>query len=301
MPNNISIVWDFDGTLAPEDSTTKTVEILKGEGESGPFWSSVHLLRGDKDKKNPDWEHVLAMDAPIWMYSLSRLAETQGIPLNSEFFGKFVLPYIHLYDGVLNFLTEIKNLERTSEFKKLDLKIHHFVVSAGLKDLIQQVFPDGLVTWTFGCRYAVTINPDDSDDRPVSVPVYCMDETAKTRSLFEIVKGVFQDPHVNVNKRVKNDELWCPFENMIYIGDGPTDVPALSLTRDKGGVGIAVYNPVSPKDKIESRFKDMRLDKRADLITPADFSLSGELYQYIFSRCTQIRQRYEASSIVSAA
>ncbi len=300
MPN-IAIVWDFDGTLVPDDSTTKTVEILSGGGDMKAFWESIHRLRGDKDKENPNWEHVLAMDAPIWMYSLSRLAEFQGVPLNSQFFKEFVLPHIHLYDGVIEFLKAIKDFEKSPEFLKLDLKIHHFVVSAGLKELIEQVFPENLIMWTFGCRYTVTFDPNKEDDRPVSVPVYCIDETAKTRSLFEIVKGVFLDKDVSVNKRVSQNELWCPFENMIYVGDGPTDVPSLSLTRDKGGVGIAVYNPEANKEKIEARFKEMRLDRRADLITPAIFSLDGELYKYIVTRCIQIRQRYEASERLEAA
>ncbi len=69
---NIAIVWDFDGTLSPDDSTTKTVEILDGNKPGSEFWNYIKSLRGDSRK--PQWEHVLASDAPIWMYALSRLA-----------------------------------------------------------------------------------------------------------------------------------------------------------------------------------------------------------------------------------
>jgi 2-hydroxy-3-keto-5-methylthiopentenyl-1-phosphate phosphatase len=297
MPN-IAIVWDFDGTLSPDDSTTKTVEVLQGPGKGGNFWKYIKALRGDKDKSQPKWEHVLAMDAPIWMYSLGRLATTLKVPLNAEFFKKFVLPHIKLYPNVIGFLQAIKEIEDTDSFKKMDLKVHHFIISAGLKELIEQVFPDGLITWTFGCRYTVVAHPDHMDE-PESIPVFCMDETVKTRSLFEISKGAFDNEKIKVNTRVAKEKLWAPFENMIYVGDGDTDVPALSLTRSKGGIGIAVYDPEKTEDYIQGRFKNMRLDKRADLITEANFAAGSELYDYIYSRCVQIRQRYEAAEILS--
>lgn len=293
---NIAIIWDFDGTLSPIDSTTKTIEILEdSKGRSSEFWDDIKSLRGDKRK--PQWEHVLASDAPIWMYALSRLAFNKKVPLNSEFFEQFVVPHIELYPQVTSFLKKIKSLENEKRFQDLDLKIHHFIVSAGLKELVELVFPEELITWTFGCRYTV-ISFEGHDDEPESIPVFCMDETVKTRSLFEISKGSFNDPDKAVNTRVEERNLWAPFKNTIYIGDGPTDVPALSLVRDKGGLGIAVYNPSTDSKVITKRLKQMRLDKRADLITPADYSENGELFKFIKTRCIQVCQRYEAEKIV---
>lgn len=288
---NIAIVWDFDGTLSPDDSTTKTVEILDGDKPGSEFWNYITSLRGDQRK--PKWEHVLASDAPIWTYALSRLAFNKKIPLNSEFFKEFVVPEIQTYPNVIRFLQSIKSLEDQPDFQNVNINIHHFVVSAGLKELVELIFPEKLITWTFGCRYTVIVNKGHEDE-PESIPVFCMDETVKTRSLFEISKGSFNDQKKQVNTRVEERNLWAPFKNIIYIGDGPTDVPALSLVRDKGGSGIAVYNSSKSQDEVSKRLKQMRLDKRADLITPADFSLEGELYKYIKARCIQIKQRYEA-------
>ncbi len=296
VDNNIAIIWDFDGTLTPIDSTTKTIEILEGnKGKSSKFWEDIKNLRGDSRK--PQWEHVLASDAPIWMYALSRLAFNKKVPLNSEFFKKFVVPKIELYPDVISFLEQVKALEADKRFKDSNIKIHHFIVSAGLKELVEHVFPKGLITWTFGCRYTV-IAFDGHTDAPESIPVFCMDETVKTRSLFEISKGSFNDPDKAVNTRVEERSLWAPFKNTIYIGDGPTDVPALSLVRDKGGLGIAVYNPSSAQKDINKRLRQMRLDKRADLITPSDFSKNGELFSFIKTRCIQICQRYEAERAI---
>jgi len=291
MPN-IAIVWDFDGTLSPDDSTTKVVEVLQGAPRGGEFWAYIKSLRGDRDM--PKWEHVLAMDAPIWMYSLARLAARQRTPLNAEFFRKFVLPSISLYPNVVPFMKAVSEIDQGEEFKRLELEIHHFIITAGLKELVEQVFPERLVAWTFGCRYKVVVD-EQHQDEPESIPVFCMDETVKTRSLFEISKGAFCNSRIRVNTKVEDNELWASFQNMIYIGDGDTDIPALSLVRSKGGLGVAVYNPEKSKNSIEERLYALRLDKRTDLITPADFSVNGELFQYIKTRCIQIRQRYEAS------
>lgn len=292
--SNISIVWDFDGTLTPDDSTLKVVEVLEGKEKAKEFFPYIKSLRGDK--KEPKWEHVLASDAPIWMYALSRLAWKRKIPLNSEFFKRFVVAEIALYENVEELLKNIKKLEELPDFKRANLKIHHFVVSAGLKELVEQILPSNLVTWTFGCRYKVIA--DEGDElKPESIPVFCMDETMKTRSLFEISKGSFSEQSRSVNERVEKQHLWSPFDNIIYIGDGDTDVPALSLVRDKGGLGIVVYNPSKKKSEIDEKLKRMRLNKRADLITAADFSRDSELFNYLLARCHQIRQRYEAEAI----
>lgn len=294
MPN-IAIVWDFDGTLTPDDSTTKVVEYLQGAGKGGEFWGYIKSLRGDS--RQPKWEHVLAMDAPIWMYSLARLAFRHKIPLNAEFFSKFIVPEIHLYPDVLRFLKSIKKLEKENRFQNCGLNISHFIVTAGLKELVEQVFPSGIISHTFGCRYTIVVD-ENHQDEPESVPVFCMDETVKTRSLFEISKGAFCDPKVKVNTRVEDHKLWAPFQNIIYVGDGDTDVPALSLVRSRGGLGVAIYNPEKSKEDTNKRLYNMRLDKRADLITPADFSKNGELFHFIKMRCTQILQRYEAGALL---
>ena len=290
MPN-IAIVWDFDGTLTPDDSTTKVVEIFKNEG-GNEFWKFVKsFYKG----QTPSWQHILASDAPIWMFSLSKEASQKNIPLNKEFFKQFVLPEITLYENSIEMLKNIKSLSEDKRFKNLNISIHHFIVTAGLKDLVEQVFPIDLITWTFGCRYEVI--KEEGKDTIENVPVFCMDETMKTRSIFEIAKGVFQKEGIKVNTRVEKNDLWANFENFIYIGDGDTDVPALSLVRDKGGIGIAVYNKEKSPKEIQKRLHNMRLDKRADLITPADFSLDGELHTYLNNRCIQILQRYEAERI----
>jgi 2-hydroxy-3-keto-5-methylthiopentenyl-1-phosphate phosphatase len=286
--NNIAIVWDFDGTLTPDDSTTRTIEIITGE-DGKEFWEFIKALRGDD--KLEEWEHVLAMDAPIWMYSLARIAAIKKVPLNAEFFREFVVSEIDLFPNVIEFLQEIKNLEKTEAFSKNKINIHHFIVSAGLKELIEQVFPESLISFTYGCRFTV-IAVNENTAEPESIPVFCMDETAKTRAIIEISKGSFQEEKRHVNHYVP--EKWVEFPNMIYVGDGFSDIPALSLTRDRGGTGIVVFDDKKPVEKINEKMKAIRKGKRSDLITSADFSIDGELFNFIKTKCKQIRHRIEA-------
>src|SRR2546423_13666506 len=105
MPN-IAIVWDFDGTLTTQDTTTVAVEFLQGKATGGEFWDRIHDLRGDS--RQVAWEHILASDAPIWMYALSRLAFEKKVPLNFEFLKKFIAPSVKLRPDTLRFLRKIK-------------------------------------------------------------------------------------------------------------------------------------------------------------------------------------------------
>ena len=294
MPN-IAIVWDFDGTLTPQDTTTKVVEILQAGTSGAEFWKTIKSLRGDE--RRPEWRHVLASDAPIWMYALSRIAFAKRIPLNTEFFGKFVQQHISLYPNVAAFLRKLNLLEERKLLKEVDLKIYFFIITAGLKDLVEILLPTELVEWTFGCRYEVNAHNGDTR-QPESIPVFCMDETMKTRSLFEISKGSFRDKNKSVNVRVPEEERWVPFRNMIYVGDGDTDVPALSLVRSQGGLGVAVFDPQKPKADVDKKLRQMRLGKRADLITSANFSEGGELFDFLSVRCLQIAHRYRAEKAI---
>lgn len=296
--NNIAIIWDFDGTLTPHDSTSKVIEHFKGSGSEAAFWNLIKSLgqSGYTDKK--DWEHVLASDAPTWMYSLSKIAAAHNVPLNQQFFQKLA-GQVPLFPEVEAFLKKIKSFEHEAEYKKLGISVHHFIISAGLKEFVELLVPKDTFTWIWGCRYAITIAEGDTKgDNPESVPVFCMDETMKTRALFEIVKGTFLDTkNKPVNHRIEDANLWCSFQNVIYIGDGPTDIPALSLVRDRGGMGIVVYNKGKTGPDIKKRLGKMSADKRCDLITAADFSLKGELFKAIENRCTQIRQKFAAENL----
>ena len=206
---------------------------------------------------------------------------------------------VKLYPGVTTVLQAINNFKKQDRFKKSKVQVHQFVITAGLKDYVEELLPKKIFSHIWGGRYSC-VYPPNHEDEVESIPVFCMDETMKTRALYEISKGVFNSTVAAVNKKVEKDQLWCPFDNFIYIGDGPTDIPALSLTRAYGGYGIVVFNPNKKDEKeVKKKLKDMSADSRCDLITKVDFSLDSDLFFSIKNRCNQILQKYEAEDFAN--
>ena len=296
---NIAVVWDFDNTLTTEDTTSVAIKQLVGQEGVKEFWSAIKQVGKGSLQQNPNklekYDKLLSSDAPIWMYTLAKFANAKQIPLNRDFFFHFVAPQVKLFEGVKKFMAHIKSLENRDEFKAQGLKIHHFIVSAGLKDLIDCIFTSDEVAYTFGCKYSVLQN---EDNRLENVPVFCMDEVMKTRSLFEISKGLFFQPKIHVNEKTKQEDFWCLFEDMIYVGDGPTDIPALALVRKSKGMGVIVTHPKDDEKTKLSKLQDMSLGLRADCVTKADFSSGSILEKFIENRAFQILQKYTAQASI---
>jgi len=178
---NISIVWDFDGTLTPDDSTSKIIEHFLGKGQKEDFWKWIKELNGSSSKKN--WERMLSSDAPAWMYVLSRIAFDKKTVLSKQFFSqKEIKDSVTLYPKTKEFLNSIKKIEKTKQFKASKVKIHHFIVTAGLKEFVEELVPKNTFSSIWGGRYRPVYSTGYKDDVE-SVPVFCMDERMKTRAL----------------------------------------------------------------------------------------------------------------------
>ena len=295
--NNISIIWDFDKTLTPQDSTTELLKCFVQD--TNAFWEEVKEISGVKSANS-----VSTSEAPVWMYLLSEFASSvqtqKKIGLSESAIRKIILGKIELYPNVLNFLKAVQGFVSQKLYRDNNIKIYHFIITAGLQDLVSTIFKfeksETLIRKIFGCRYKTIVNPEDQSIR--NIPIYCMDKTAKTRALFEISKGCFQtNAEYKVDDLVPKEKEWCPFENMIYIGDGDTDIPAFSLVKSRRGLTIGVFNPEESKKSINKKSKNIRTGKRIDLFTKADFSLKGDLFKFIQIRCNQIAHRYDAHRI----
>ena len=292
---NISIVWDFDKTLTKMDSTEELIKVFLRGSPIEKFWKEVKKLSGTQSDK--PMNSISTSDTPVWMYRLSELSkDPEGAPigLNEDNIQKLIVHKIDLYSNVLNFLQKIQDLSKDRLYQENNIEIHHFIITAGLKDLVSAVFKyhnsSELIKEVFGCKYNTA-----PDKMKQNIPVYFMDKTTKVRALFEICKGCFlPDAEYAVDDLVPEEKKWCPFENMIYIGDGDTDIPAFSLVQSRKGMTIGVFDPSLPKKERDKKAENMRKGKRIDLFTPACFEKDGELYRFIEMRCRQIAKRYEA-------
>ena len=219
MPTNIGLVFDFDDTLAP-DSTTY---LLEREGvDAERFWSEEFQSRVQAGY-DPTVAYLSVLldkvgkSEPLGELTISDL-ESLGDELNDE-----------LYPGLPDIFDDVEDIVNDYE----DVAIDYYIISEGLKPVIQGTD----IADRCEAIYASEVDVDANDaleriQRPISF-------TDKTRYLYEINKGISPDtaqenPYA-VNEEIDPENRAVPFENMIYIGDGISDIPCFSLVNDRGG------------------------------------------------------------------
>ena len=116
-----------------------------------------------------------------------------------------------------------------------------------------------------------------------------MDNTTKTRAIFEINKGANKHPEINVNARVAEEDRRIPIQNMIYIADGPSDVPVFSVVNHNGGKTYGVY-----KQGSDSEFKQansLQEQGRVQSFGPADYSAESQTTMWLTNAVRSIAER----------
>src|SRR6185295_7799361 len=109
-----------------------------------------------------------------------------------------------------------------------------------------------------------------------------IDNTTKTRAIFEINKGTNRNPAIDVNAKVTPEDRRIPLQNMIYIADGPSDVPSFSVVKKGGGCAYAVYNPAKPEEFAQN--DRLRRAGRVDHYGPADYTATSPTTQWLRMR-----------------
>ena len=161
---------------------------------------------------------------------------------------------------IFPFLKDV--IESDARFTKHGLSMEHYIVSTGLAQMIKGSVVAPHVDDIWACEFAETIanagylekaadntlalleiTPEERRSHPIQGIGYHIDNTTKTRALFEINKGVNKDSSISVNDKIKYKERRVPFEHMIYVADGPSDVPVFSVMNSNNGRTYAVYDP----------------------------------------------------------
>jgi len=195
---------------------------------------------------------------------------------------------IKYYDGVTTWFNKInKYVDKKSNSK---IRICHYIISAGHLEILEGISIKKYMKKIFASEYYY-------NKKDIAVfPKIVVTDTTKTQYLFRINKGK-ENLADSINEHMEETERPIPFDNMIYIGDGLTDVPSMALIKKEGGHSIAVYQ----KNKTQIKISESLLRaNRVDFIAPADFSEKSKLYdnmQYLLDHViAKIKYRLKLKS-----
>lgn len=255
----IAIAYDFDGTLAPGNMQEHTFIPSLGISASD-FWT-----KAKKIARENDMDEILA----YMQLSLDE-AKKKELSIRKSDFERYGSG-IKFFEGVETYFERIDTYARGK-----GIIIEHYIISSGLREFISgtKIAKHFANIFASGYKY---------DASGVAVwPALAINYTNKTQYLFRINKGINNSyDNALINKYLPDDAREVPFKQMIYIGDGETDVPAMKMIKYQGGTAIAVYNPKirAKKDKRSPKqmCEDLILQSRADYIAPADYSEGNAL------------------------
>lgn len=243
-------MYDFDKTLCTKDMQEYSF-IPRVKMEADEFWQEATDLAATRKM-----DRVLA-----YMYLMldkakaakQRIWRNDFVELGKD---------LEFFEGVEEWFSRIKELG-----DEMNITIEHYIISSGLKEIIEgsSIFKN--FREVFACEFLY-------DENGVACwPKNVINYTTKTQFLFRINKGVLDISNdFDLNKYAPESERPVPFRNMIYIGDGMTDIPCMKLVKVNGGYSIAVY-PKGERKKVEDLIKD----DRVDFIAPADYTENSEL------------------------
>ncbi len=281
MQNVIAIIWDFDKTLINGYMQSPIfADYAVNEKE---FWKEVNDMPKKMKEKgirvNPDTAYLIhftrkAKDGTFKGLSNTKLRE-YGAKQN-------------FYPGIPEFLQKTKEiLNDNPECKEYNIRVEHYIVSTGFAEVIKGTTLKDLVEDIWGCEL---IEGEGIENEPVISEIcFTIDNTTKTKAIFEINKGVNKNPDINVNSKMDDTQRRVAFENMIYIADGPSDVPAFSVVKRFGGSTFAIY----PKGDMRAfrQVEQLREDARIDMFAEADYTENSTAYMWIVNKINEYANR----------
>ncbi|MFD0836024.1 HAD family hydrolase [Mariniflexile aquimaris] len=252
----IAFIYDFDKTLSPKDMQEYSF-LPDINMEPKQFWAEV-----GKESKMQKADNIIT-----YMQLMIEKAKANGkeneltkVALKNK--GK----NIELFNGVEGWFDLINDYA-----KELGAVIEHYIISAGNKEILEGTSIAKNFKKIYGCSFRF-----DNNDVAKSAGL-AINYTNKTQFIFRINKGLLDEwDNSKINDYVPDADRSFPFENMVYFGDGDTDIPCMKLVKEKGGYSIAVYKPNSSKKKVEKLLRDGRVN----FFYPADYSENKEIFKF---------------------
>ena len=175
---------------------------------------------------------------------------------------------IQYYDGVIDWFKSIDKYVK--KLSNGEVEIYHYIISAGHLEILEGISIKKYIKKIFASEYFY-----NSEEYAV-FPKIVVTDTTKTQYLFRINKGK-ENLSETINNHMSEDSRPIPFDNMIYVVDGLTDVPSMALIKKEGGHSIAVYQKIL-KGQVEICKKLFKAN-RVDFIAEADFRKNSDLFK----------------------
>ena len=261
----IALIYDFDGTLSPGNMQEfGFIQAIHQTPEE--FWT-----KSDGIARGQDASNILA-----YMKLMYDEAKKNGIKLTRSDFHRYGAD-IKLFDGVRDWFRNVNEYGAAH-----GVKIEHYINSSGLKEIIE----GSPIAREFKHIFAGSFIYDENGE--AEWPGIAVDFTAKTQFLFKIQKGIFSSRDARrVNESMADENKRIPFSNMIYFGDGETDVPSMKVVNMFGGNAIAVFNPEDPRKRGVAR-KLLR-QGRVNFITPASYTRESRTFRVVCAIIDKIK------------
>ena len=251
----MAICYDFDKTLSPDDMQAFTLIPSFGM-EKSEFWEESNKLAKDN-----------LMDNNLaWMYQLIQYSRVKRLPIKKEYFRQ-VGATVPLYKGVDTWFTRMNQYA-----KRKGVDLEHYIISSGLKEIIEGSSVAPFFTRIYASSYLY------SADGVAEWPAQAINYTNKTQFIFRIAKGIFEEYDERVNDSMSEDQLYIPYENIVYIGDSAADIPCMRLVKSKGGYSVGVFDP---QKNTRKKVYQLYSDGRINFYAPADYSARSDISRYM--------------------
>jgi hypothetical protein len=250
----IALVYDFDGTLSPKPMQEYAF-LPKIGADPAAFWAESNALA----------RQTQADPLITYMHLLYKKAKEKGVRIDRRDLvqqGRLV----ELFQGVEGWFETIGDYVK-SHAQSHGVVLRHYLISSGLVEIIEGTSIRKRFHNVFASEYWF-----EAYDLPY--PKRVITDTGKTQYLFRINKGV-EDLGESINQHMPEAARPIPFANMIYFGDGDTDVPSMAVMRKNGGHAVAVHPPGKAKAKCVELFKA----GRCDFFAPADYRAGSDLFK----------------------
>lgn len=263
----VALIYDFDKTLSPKDM--QEYSFLPGiRVEPDRFWGLC-----------ADFAQDHQMDGVLtYMYLMKKMAQGE-LDLSREKLRELGRD-VAFFPGVETWFDRINAIGEQN-----GVTVEHYIISSGLTEIIQGSAIGGKFKAVFAASFCY-----DAAGQPVW-PSTAVNYTNKTQYLFRINKGILDVTNDrDLNAYTPEYMRRIPFTNMIYVGDGLTDVPCMKMTKQKGGYSIVVHAP-----DVNEMADDMLLQGRVDFSVPADYSEGSEIEQIVTMLMRRILATHELS------